>query len=396
MMVQVVETPARGASPFLLQDDVSAWTLATRLIGLALELCGGAEYLHEAPDDVAMLELPPVQIVGRDQIADCLEESSHYLDNYSLGSQEGRLLDLSGDGSNLEKLYSISDGDASAALALLIACLRHPHRAVRTAAAASLYQLQLLPETHFHFPSLEAKRVAVALEEARWDDDPGIRELAYTASEKPPPLIAGGSGHRRRRQAGPVSLLIHGTHAYQGNWWRPRGDFYEYLVNGLKVNLCKRSSPWCWSGEVSANARRIAAEDLASYRHDLKVRRFDTILGHSYGGGVALMATRFGLKARKIVLLSAPVCDYEPNWDNVGEVISLRIHCDAVLMLDAAHRLIRLKGASVRQHFSDSHVNELPKLPFWFKEHATTHDPKVWEARSVPDVVWPKGPPPQR
>ncbi|WP_411150643.1 hypothetical protein [Streptomyces sp. A30] len=387
-----IEAPESGAAPFFILEDGSAWTLAGRLVGLALQLCGGMEYLREAPADVAMMELPSVRTESLKELADCLEESSHYLDYYGLSAAGDSLLDIPADSAKLEGLYSsCGQGDASAALSLVMACLRHPHPAVRTAAAACLRPLGEADETRFHFPVLEAQRVESILKQAIWDEDPAIRELAFTAVRAPmPPSIAGSSGgSQRRRQRGPVSLIVHGTSAYKGDWWRPRGMFYEYLAKGPKSNLINDESPWSWSGKNDSKDRRIAARSLAGFQKDRGIRRFDTIIGHSYGGGVALMATQFGAKARKIVLLSTPVRDYEENWENVDEVVSLRIHWDNVLMLDCLHRIVRFRGAPIRQRFSDLRIVEIPELPLWFKEHGSTHDPRVWVENSVPDRIWP-------
>ncbi|MFI6375143.1 hypothetical protein [Streptomyces sp. NPDC050546] len=387
-----IETPEPGATPFRLLEEASTWTLAGRIIGLALQLCGGSECLREAPDDMALMELPDNEVKDLKELVDCFTESSHYLDFSDLSVDQDEPLLIPEHSAKLENLYSsYIKGDPSAALSLMRACLKHPHPVVRTAAAASLHPLRSTDELIFYFPKSEAQLVESILKQASWNPDPAIREMALTVTGAAGPQpIAGSSGRTRRdRQRGRASIIVHGTRAYKGDWWRPRGVFYEYLANGPKSNLINDECPWSWSGELDAKVRRMAARSLAGFQRDRNIRKFDTIIGHSYGGGIALMATQFGAKARNIILLSTPALDYEPNWDNVDEVKSLRIHWENVLMLDCLNRIIRIKKPPIRQRFSDARIHEIPTLPLWFREHSSTHDPSVWVANSIPELIWP-------
>ncbi|MFC1430625.1 hypothetical protein ACEZDB_08115 [Streptacidiphilus sp. N1-3] len=349
--------------------------------------------MKEASIDTERMEIPPVEAGRIGGLADCLEESSHYLTYFELDSSENEYLDIPSDSPKLAGLYrSYEKGDTSAAVSLILACLRHPHPAVRTAAAACIQPLKEAGETRFHFPGPDVYRVESILKQGLWDEDPGIRELALTAwgAAALEPIAGASDSSKRRRQRGPLSLLVHGTNSYKGDWWRPHGAFFDYLASGPKPNLINDESPWSWSGECNERARQIAAKSVAGFQRDRRIRKFDSIIGHSYGGGIALMATQFGAKARKIVLLSTPAHDYGVNWDNVDDVVSLRIHWDNVLMLDCLYRVFgQRRRPSVRQYFSDSHIKEIPELPMWFTQHCSTHEPSVWVDNSVAEIIWP-------
>lgn len=111
------------------------------------------------------------------------------------------------------------------------------------------------------------------------------------------------------------------------------------------------------------------------------------MIGHSYGGAVILYATQYGVEADAVILLSTPARQYDPEWSNVGFCKSLRLKWDVALLADAI--VHGPWGQKVRQRFTDSRIEELEPLSIFY-DHASTHDPKVWEAHSVPELIWPE------
>jgi hypothetical protein len=165
----------------------------------------------------------------------------------------------------------------------------------------------------------------------------------------------------------PISLMIHGTHAFTGRWWFPGGDFHRYVKANICPNLYDLPDTFWWSGRYTAKDRRRAAEMLAGWLDAKGGPEVDLVFAHSYGGAVALQATKHGLRMKTAVLLSTPVSNYEVEWRNIDRAVSLRIHCDLVLL---AARTKQRFTANVEEHWLDS----------WFVQHGMSHDPDAWAA----------------
>jgi hypothetical protein len=89
-----------------------------------------------------------------------------------------------------------------------------------------------------------------------------------------------------------VFILIHGTWGADATWYVPGGDFFAALERS-----CTRTGamavPFRWSGQNTDAARRAASHALTrlvqSYPPSIRV----CIIGHSHGGNVALLASKF-------------------------------------------------------------------------------------------------------
>ena len=173
-------------------------------------------------------------------------------------------------------------------------------------------------------------------------------------------------GPAREHHAESVSLMVHGTGAYIGDWWYPGGDFHTYVLAQIRPDLYAGGHPFTWSGAYKKKHREVAAKRLARWAADAQPDGLHTVFAHSYGGIIALRATIYGLRLEELVLLSAPAERVPVEWRNVGRAVSLRIHMDLVLL--AARR---------RQQFTEN-VEE-NHLPMWFWRHGDSHSPKVWD-----------------
>jgi hypothetical protein len=196
--------------------------------------------------------------------------------------------------------------------------------------------------------------------------------IAQAAAGLPSARADGAANGRRAhgaRENAPISLMIHGTFAFTEKWWFPGGDFHEYVKSNLCSNLYGLEDAFWWSGRYKAKDRRVAAERLVGWLGAKGDPQVDVIFAHSYGGAVALQATTLGLHMKTAVLLSTPVDDYEIEWRNIDRAVSLRIHCDLVVL---AARTKQRFTANVEEHWLDS----------WFVQHGMSHDPNVWVAEA--------------
>jgi len=80
------------------------------------------------------------------------------------------------------------------------------------------------------------------------------------------------------------------------------------------------------------------------------------------------------VKMDTAVLLSVPVANYEVEWRNIRRAVSLRIHCDLVLL---AARAKQRFTSNVEEHWIDS----------WFVHHASSHHRTTWEDGHWADLL---------
>lgn len=86
-----------------------------------------------------------------------------------------------------------------------------------------------------------------------------------------------------------------------------------------------------------------------------------------------MLATHQGLDVGKLVLLSCPVHrhKYLPDFNRVGEVVSIRVRLDLVILADGGGQ--RFRHPRIREEV----------LPLWF-DHSASHEPDVWRRFDVP------------
>ena len=86
-----------------------------------------------------------------------------------------------------------------------------------------------------------------------------------------------------------VCILVHGTWAQEEVWYRPGGLFYDAVVRS-PYNTFDDIISFSWSGVLSHDARMQAGYELA-----LEILSYDqvTIIAHSHGGNVAMIASQY-------------------------------------------------------------------------------------------------------
>jgi pimeloyl-ACP methyl ester carboxylesterase len=255
------------------------------------------------------------------------------------------------------------------AAALVEACLHHPDRLIRTAAAASALDT-----------TGPREEVVAVLEQSVHARDPSTRDIARVALARVIPqhaalatLVVEPVPERRRSGPSTTAVLTHGTFAARTRWWRPGGDFYLYL-DALTPSLHLHRESFRWSGAYSSAARDLAADQLSDWVSAQQLQRPD-LFGHSHGVTVANLATKRGLTLDRLVMLAWPVHDqWLPDLTNVRWVISHRVRMDLVILADRGGQ--RLPASFTASPKVAEHVAG------WFR-HSLPHEPDHWKRNQL-------------
>lgn len=264
-----------------------------------------------------------------------------------------------------DQLYNAPTVDAAAELMEM--CLAHPRDLVRIAAAHAYLPLTDDPARCLRVLAagvrsqdrLESELAATALARVQ-PEHPALRRL----SRRPPT-------RRRVRRKPETLMLVHGTWASSAGWYQPGGSFHTF-VRGLRPDLYNQPDFFRWSGGYSDGARNQGALDLKAWVEARNEQGLD-LMGHSHGANVIMQATKFGLTAGKIVLLSCPVHvnKYFPDFTRVTRpVVSVRVKFDLVILADFGG-----------QRFHHPDIKEIV-LPIWF-DHGATHEASTWQAHNI-------------
>lgn len=262
----------------------------------------------------------------------------------------------------------------AAALAIEVG-VSSPHPLVRVAAIISAAD---------HFQPARSFRGLLGRELAQ-TDDPLVAEMAATALarfERPhhtqPAERWPGQGARTAAQKSLILVngtIPPGTSIHTGmpeTWWRPGGDLHDYLRDGSRPDIYSRPDFYEWEGGYSLFAHEVAAKNLVCWQAAHPSLVLDVVT-HSHGGNMAMLATWFGLRVDRLVLLSCPVhwAFRQPCPANVGTVQSVRVKFDLVIIADRGGQ--RFPAGTISEHV----------LPFWFVSHSTTHKSATWRSQGL-------------
>lgn len=188
--------------------------------------------------------------------------------------------------------------------------------------------------------------------------------------------FAARAGAGRSMAAPPESMtvLVHGTWAADGTWWKPEGAFFRYLRDDVGVaDLYDGADRFTWHAPNEDKARKNAAAELARWVADRRPARL-TLLGHSHGANVAMMATRHGMRVNRLVLLSPVVRqDYFANWSNVDVSRSVYSSHDPVVAIAKGRK--RFPAGPVRQKRLAA------------RGHGASRSPSAWSQERVASFV---------
>jgi len=185
------------------------------------------------------------------------------------------------------------------------------------------------------------------------------------------------------------ATLVHGTWARRGRWWQPDGSLVQYLreEEGLFPHLYRGPDPFKWSGYFSFRVwpksqkdwnRQQAADSLAWWTHR-RLKPDPDLIGHSYGGSLAMMATQAEKQVRGMVLLSPAVhrtC--LPDAAYYERILHVRMKLDLVLLADVS------KPALLR---SLPNVTERLVSRRGLTGHSATHDPRIWREAGLANYL---------
>lgn len=318
------------------------------------------------PEDVAPLRVPVMEPTGermeRARVRGYLAEQMAMAPEEVVEPGPARLAELA---ARVQERPTVP-----MAAAMFEASLGDRHELVRVAAAIAYLEaaadpLEMMPH----------------LVDGTRSDDPTVRDLAATGLARfapEHPRLAEMRVPTAGEAAGDPShtaLLVHGTFARGGSWWRPGGDFHTYLLQNVRPDLYGAADRFDWSGGYSDAARALGARDLGDWVRQRGLEGLD-LFTHSHGGSSAMLASQQGLDLGQLVLLSCPVHarKYFPDFGRVRDVVSIRVRLDLVILAD--------RGG---QRFRDPRIRE-NVLPIWFR-HSDTHEPDVWERHNVPALL---------
>lgn len=267
--------------------------------------------------------------------------------------------------SSADTLYKKPTVDTAAELMEM--CLVHPRELVRIAAA------------HAYLPLTDdTARCIRILAAGTRSTDRLEAELAATALARVQPEHPALSRLRRRgarlarvRRTAETIMLVHGTWASDAEWYKPNGSFHRF-IKPQRSDLYSQADFFRWTGGYSDGARNQGAADLKAWVEARNESGLD-LMGHSHGANVMMLATKFGLTAGKLILLSCPVHvnKYFPDFTKVRKpVVSVRVKLDLVILADFGG-----------QRFRHPDIKEIV-LPIWF-DHGATHEPATWQAHNI-------------
>lgn len=175
--------------------------------------------------------------------------------------------------------------------------------------------------------------------------------------------------HRER-----ITIMIHGTWASNEKWWRPGGDFFQYVKDDLKrPDLYGEKDQYQWSGRNWDSSRKSAADDLNSWLRSHPSAEVN-VFAHSHGANVAMLATRQGIVIDRLVMLSPPVRkDYFAKWSNVKNAYNIQAKFDPVVAIATGGQWFKLPNVKEKQMKASG--------------HSSSHDPGVWRAERLAKFI---------
>ncbi len=126
-------------------------------------------------------------------------------------------------------------------------------------------------------------------------------------------------------------FMVHGTFGKDQSWYQRGGDFYNAYISQIEPHAKVHS--FKWSGRCSHAHRVRAAQELASYiQWTCNPHDTITLIGHSHGGNVCIMAINILIKQfpqykiDTVFSLGTPVSFeslYTPNMQHIKKLYHL-------------------------------------------------------------------------
>lgn len=363
------ERPLTGPDAFAQDDEEAVQAQAAILLGIGSQLRGDRQKMEARsaavahPTDTLLAEdleefpiprvAPAAKRYGREQLED--KALARYGKSMREAPQEPETLAKMAD-----DVYVTRSRESAAELAH--ASMHHHHPLVCVAAANAALPVTTTP----------AQPIEILARYTKHDDEL-VRDVAATSLARYMPEhpalqeLVGGGGEPLIATPAETSMLIHGTWARNNAWYQPpNGNFWQFIKTTVRPDLYGNSDFYRWSGGYSDGARDLAADQLVAWING-KNENGITLMTHSHGGSVAMLASWRGVTCDALIFMSCPVhpAKYSVNFNAVGRVASVRVRLDLVLLADGS-------GSRFTDPRYDDHV-----LPIWFN-HSKPHDPATW------------------
>lgn len=175
-------------------------------------------------------------------------------------------------------------------------------------------------------------------------------------------------------------IVIHGTGAAHDTWWRWGSDFTTFL-NSIVGTVYKGPDPFSWNGYLDELSRDVAATNLVGWIKSHPTNHL-TVVAHSHGGNVALLASRRGAIINRLVLLGTPIdTNYTPNLvSSIDMLHNVYSHGDVIQIGGAwvGHR--RGEGRSLPDSSKSlNHVATWASPRSFNPGHSDLHERQVWK-----------------
>lgn len=162
-------------------------------------------------------------------------------------------------------------------------------------------------------------------------------------------------------------IIIPGTWATKATWYKPGGDFFE------AVKSAAGSDPviaFNWSCKVNHEDRVVAASQLVAVLNSYPQNIEFTIIGHSHGGNVGILASQqIGRQCiRAFYALSVPVDNKTcyPNMQAIKKFFNLFSWQDLIQIMSGYKRVYK-----ERQRVLNISVKVNKKSPFHTDMHCS-------------------------
>ncbi len=180
-------------------------------------------------------------------------------------------------------------------------------------------------------------------------------------------------------------VVVHGTFASKALWWRWPSPFTQYLDSLSGGTVYKGTDFFTWRARDYDKDRRAGAKDLAAWVQMHPARDL-TIVAHSHGGNVVMIATRHGVKMNRLILLGTPIrTDYTPDLRNVDVLHNVYSFGDLTQTPTGTAPHCRGEGRTLGD--SAKVINHLAQNGFIGPGHTELHDVNVWTANHFDQLV---------
>ncbi len=182
-----------------------------------------------------------------------------------------------------------------------------------------------------------------------------------------------------------MTVIIHGTFASGGEWYKPGGSFHKYIKEEVYPDVYSGDDFYKWSGAYGTEnmLKRIwetAAKALVTWvkAHPARTIR---LMAHSHGNNVVNRATHLGLPTScTLIQMGPPVRDW--NLPDMSKVSSARLFS----IYASRDLVITLDGGAVTYAGTATEAFEKKRKVATF-DHSYSHEKKAWQKKNLVDLV---------